>query len=89
MDDEGGRGPALLSRLSRRTSGGRWIPEIDGLRFLAIALVLLSHAVVASNLAAGRAVVQAPFGSGSSPGRLGWFLAVAAHGTTGVLLSSW
>jgi peptidoglycan/LPS O-acetylase OafA/YrhL len=86
MDHEGGRGRALLSRLSRRTSGGRWIPEIDGLRFLAIALVLLSHAVVASNLAAGRAVVQAPFGSGSSPGRLGWFLAVAAHGTTGVLL---
>jgi peptidoglycan/LPS O-acetylase OafA/YrhL len=86
MDHEGGRGPALLSRLSRRINGGRWIPEIDGLRFLAIVLVLLSHAVVASNLAAGRAVVQGPFGSGSSPGHLDWLLAVAAHGTTGVLL---
>jgi peptidoglycan/LPS O-acetylase OafA/YrhL len=86
MHREGGRGPALLSRLSRRTSGGRWIPEIDGLRFLAIALVLLSHVVVASDIAAGRSVVQAPFGSGSSPGRLDWFLTVAAQGTTGVLL---
>jgi peptidoglycan/LPS O-acetylase OafA/YrhL len=86
MIHEGGRGPALLSRLSRRTSGGRWIPEIDGLRFVAIAVVLLSHVVIASNLGAGRVVVQPPFGSGSSPGHLDPFLAIAAHGTTGVLL---
>lgn len=33
----------LLSRLSRRTSSGRFIPEIDGLRFVSIALVVLFH----------------------------------------------
>lgn len=31
------------SRLSRITSGGKFIPEIDGLRFLAISSVLLFH----------------------------------------------
>jgi peptidoglycan/LPS O-acetylase OafA/YrhL len=33
----------LLSALSRRTSSGRFIPEIDGLRFVSIALVVLFH----------------------------------------------
>lgn len=39
--------PALISRvtalLSRSTSSGKFIPEIDGLRFLSIALVILYH----------------------------------------------
>jgi peptidoglycan/LPS O-acetylase OafA/YrhL len=34
----------LLSKLSRQTSSGVFIPEIDGLRFLSIALVVLYHA---------------------------------------------
>jgi hypothetical protein len=29
--------------LRRITSGSSWIPEIDGLRFIAIALVVLFH----------------------------------------------
>lgn len=33
----------LLSRLSRRTTSGHFIPEIDGLRFASIALVVLFH----------------------------------------------
>lgn len=33
----------LYSRLSRVTSSGRFIPEVDGLRFLAISSVLLYH----------------------------------------------
>jgi peptidoglycan/LPS O-acetylase OafA/YrhL len=33
----------LLPRLTRRTTSGRFIPEIDGLRFVAIALVILFH----------------------------------------------
>jgi len=40
-----GLGGQLLSRLSRRTSSGRFIPEIDGLRFVSIALVVLFHLV--------------------------------------------
>ncbi len=33
----------LLDRLSRRTTSGRFIPEIDGLRFVSIAFVVLFH----------------------------------------------
>ena len=39
----GGWRPWLLARLARRTSTGRFIPEIDGLRFVSIALVVLFH----------------------------------------------
>jgi peptidoglycan/LPS O-acetylase OafA/YrhL len=33
----------LLGRLSRKTTSGRYIPEIDGLRFVSILLVVLFH----------------------------------------------
>ena len=33
----------LLSRLSRESSSGRFIPEIDGLRFIAIGAVVAYH----------------------------------------------
>jgi len=33
----------LLSRFSRETSSGRFIPEMDGLRFAAITMVVLFH----------------------------------------------
>jgi peptidoglycan/LPS O-acetylase OafA/YrhL len=33
----------LLVRLSRETSSGRFIPQMDGLRFVAIAMVILFH----------------------------------------------
>ena len=32
-----------LLQLRRITSGGRFVPEIDGLRFVAIAAVVMSH----------------------------------------------
>ncbi len=38
------RSDRLLARLSRITTSGRLIPEIDGLRFFAIALVVAAHA---------------------------------------------
>ncbi len=37
------RGEGLFARLSRISSSGRYIPEIDGLRFVAIASVVLFH----------------------------------------------
>ena len=33
----------ILARLSRETSSGRFIPEMDGLRFVAIGMVILFH----------------------------------------------
>jgi peptidoglycan/LPS O-acetylase OafA/YrhL len=33
----------LLKRLSRETTPGRFIPELDGLRFVAIGMVILFH----------------------------------------------
>lgn len=35
--------PSLADRLRRRTTSGAYIPEIDGLRFVCIALVVLYH----------------------------------------------
>src|SRR5450755_867022 len=36
-------GDWLLARFSRETSSGRFIPEMDGLRFAAIGMVVLFH----------------------------------------------
>jgi hypothetical protein len=37
------RRTSSLERLRRRTTSGRYIPEIDGLRFICIMLVVLLH----------------------------------------------
>ena len=39
----GGVSRWVLSKLSRETSSGRFIPEMDGLRFIAIGMVVLFH----------------------------------------------
>ena len=77
-------GDTMLSRFSRRTSGGRWIPEVDGLRFLAIALVLADHVAVMLGLAAHRSVVEAPFGSASLPTGLDSLTTIFRQGAVGV-----
>ena len=75
----------LASRLTRRTSGGRWIPEIDGLRFVAITLVLASHVVTTLGLAAHRSVIAArPFGDTLVPTGGGSLAEVISHGSVGV-----
>jgi peptidoglycan/LPS O-acetylase OafA/YrhL len=76
----------LLARLSRRTTGGRWIPEIDGLRFLAIALVLADHAAIALNVATGQRVVEAPFGEASQSAHSDLLSTVFGNGAVGVLI---
>jgi peptidoglycan/LPS O-acetylase OafA/YrhL len=76
----------VLSRLSRRTTGGRWIPEIDGLRFVAIALVLADHLTIALNLATDRVVVDGPFGAASASARRDPLFTVFGHGSVGVLV---
>jgi peptidoglycan/LPS O-acetylase OafA/YrhL len=54
---------AVLERFSRRTSGARYIPEIDGLRFVSIALVLLYHVTLIVGLLQGTRSIRGPFGS--------------------------
>lgn len=52
----------LLGGLSRRTSSRRYVPSLDGIRAVGLALVLATHAEVVRSLAAGHAVVVEPFG---------------------------
>src|SRR6478672_4858378 len=80
------RGDALLARLSRRTSGGRWIPEIDGLRFVAIALVIADHAALALNVATRARVVEEPFGAATQPANLDPGSTIFSRGSVGVLV---
>jgi peptidoglycan/LPS O-acetylase OafA/YrhL len=54
--------PKLADRLSRRTSSGRYMPEVDGVRFLAIGIVLAVHLFAVARLSSGRLVIVPPFG---------------------------
>lgn len=69
---------ALLARLSRRTTSGRFIPEIDGLRFVSIALVVLFHV---SGFVRAKATLTAPAGSMDA-----WLATAVATGHYGVQL---
>ena len=69
-----GTGAALLQALSRRTTSGRYVPVIDGLRFVAILLVLIFHVSLMLDLVQGRRSIDPPFGAfwgSSSPTFLG------------------
>jgi peptidoglycan/LPS O-acetylase OafA/YrhL len=68
----------LLGRLSRRTTSGRYIPEVDGLRFVSILLVVLFHV---------RSVLGS-LGAGHAPGfhGHGFFDGVLGQGQFGVEL---
>jgi peptidoglycan/LPS O-acetylase OafA/YrhL len=50
----------LLDRIRRVTRDGRWIPEIDGLRFVAIASVVLFHMFGELALRSGRIIAVEP-----------------------------
>ena len=59
---------SLTKRLSRRTSTGRYIPEVDGMRFVAIILVLVFHAsFLVLGVAKGRCPLNKPFGGTQCP----------------------
>ena len=63
----------LTDRLARRTTTGRYIPEADGLRFVAIMLVLLFHASLSIFAAVRGAPNVQPFG-GADLQVKGWHL---------------
>ena len=50
----------LAGRLTRRTSSGRYIAEIDGLRFVAIAMVVLFHSQLRLFEASGGEIGKSP-----------------------------
>ena len=55
---------ALVGRLRRTTASTRYIPEVDGLRFLAIAMVVAFHLLATYRLGVGEAhMVPRPFGN--------------------------
>jgi peptidoglycan/LPS O-acetylase OafA/YrhL len=79
---------AVLQRLARRTSTGRYIPEIDGMRFVSIMLVLLFHVGIIVGISRGTEVlISKPFGGTVTPasGR-GLFMDLLDHGSFGVEL---
>src|SRR2546423_12695939 len=49
--------------LRRKTTTGRYIPEMDGMRFIAIMLVLVYHATLPMQALARGAPIQHPFGA--------------------------
>jgi peptidoglycan/LPS O-acetylase OafA/YrhL len=66
----------LLNRLRRVTSGGQWIPEVDGMRFVAISSVLLFHMLAELATRSGRII---PVEAGWQ-----WLEAMLHHGNRGV-----
>jgi peptidoglycan/LPS O-acetylase OafA/YrhL len=68
----------LFNRLRRITRDGLWIPEIDGLRFVAICSVLIFHIHEELRLRSGRII---PIASGFS-----WMERLVANGDRGVRL---
>ena len=49
--------------LRRKTTSGRYIPEADGIRFVAIMLVLVYHATLPMQALARGSVIEHPFGA--------------------------
>lgn len=68
----------LLARFSRETTSGRFIPEMDGLRFVAIGMVILFHL---NGYLAAKAGASLP-----SDAQSGWLAEVALVGFRGVEL---
>ncbi len=72
-----GQGPHLLARFRRVTTSGSFMGEVDGLRFVAIFVVVLFHLAVGLS-------IKAPADYARPPG--GWLAAVAWNGFRGVEL---
>src|SRR5207244_520732 len=68
----------ILTLISRETTSGRFIPEMDGLRFVAISMVILFHL---------NGYLAAKSGASLAPGaHSGWLAQVALVGFRGVEL---
>jgi len=78
---------AFLRRFARPTAHGNYIPELDGLRFVSIALVLVFHIGVVIGLDRGWYTAVPPFG-GARALRApdGFFATIVDRGSVGVLV---
>ena len=77
----------LLGKLARQTSSGRYIPEIDGLRFVAIVSVFLVHVAMMRGFLDGSWAVIRPFGlQAVGPSKSDLLTRGAAQGWYGVEL---
>jgi peptidoglycan/LPS O-acetylase OafA/YrhL len=78
---------ALRRRFARPTAHGNYIPELDGLRFVSIALVLMFHVGVVIGLDRGWYAAMPPFG-GARALRApdGLFATIVDRGSVGVLV---
>jgi peptidoglycan/LPS O-acetylase OafA/YrhL len=75
----------LLDRLHRPRTSTRYLPEVDGLRAIAIAMVVIFHVFVALHLARGvSVVVDGPFGAATIPPSPGLFDRLTSFGAGGV-----
>jgi peptidoglycan/LPS O-acetylase OafA/YrhL len=70
----------ILDKLSRTTSGGNLIPEIDGLRFIAIAPVVVFHTFGVFLVLTNR------FTTWENVAKYNWFVHLISHGNYGVQL---
>jgi peptidoglycan/LPS O-acetylase OafA/YrhL len=78
---------ARWSRFSRPIARANYFPEIDGLRFISIALVLVFHVGVVIGLDRGSYTADPPFGTAQPLGSLDGFLArTLDRGSVGVLV---
>ena len=68
----------LLDRFRRVTRDGRWVPEVDGLRFLAIASVLTFHMAGELGNRSGRIIPVEP--------QYDWMARIIGNGDRGVIL---
>jgi peptidoglycan/LPS O-acetylase OafA/YrhL len=76
----------LAQRLSRVTSSGELIPEVDGLRFIAISVVDLHHLTSIYLPAAGRAPEIRSYADWMAAAALSWVVKLAYCGHFGVHL---
>ena len=77
--------------LKRKTTSGRYIPAFDGIRFVALLMVLLYHAHVVLQVVTERAAVVEPFGkvwrpAGFPPMSSDWFTRLLLQGHLGLEL---
>ena len=87
QDAPSGTRAGFLGRFTRPTARAHYIPELDGLRFVSIALVMMFHVGVVIGIDRGWYAAVPPFGGARALGSPDGLLAtIADRGSVGVLV---